>query len=75
MDTDPRFRLTAVREDVRAHLPTRWRICRTCGRATPCRPFLRALTILDRHDPAKARRLRTVLHLSGLWSAPLPARK
>jgi|GEM_PF-3157111 len=38
----------------------------------PCRPFLRAIAILDRWDPSNARRIRAVLHLSGLMTAGYP---
>jgi hypothetical protein len=38
----------------------------------PCRPSLRALAILDRWDPSSARRIRAVLHLSGLMPTDHP---
>ncbi|MFV2018166.1 hypothetical protein [Micromonospora sp. LOL_023] len=55
-----------ARLDIATHLPSRIGDCRECDVAAPCRPFLRALVILDRWDPVKARRVRAVLQLSGL---------
>ena len=56
-----------ARLDIAEHLPSaRLGECRTCDVAAPCRPFLRALVILDRWDPGRARRVRAVLQLSGL---------
>ncbi|MDG4766003.1 hypothetical protein O7632_18125 [Solwaraspora sp. WMMD406] len=56
---DPRFRLTAAGAVAPA----------------PCRPLLRPLTILDRWDPGKARRMRAMLRLSGLLPAVRPHRE
>ncbi|WJK40203.1 hypothetical protein O7608_27940 [Solwaraspora sp. WMMA2056] len=55
----------------RTHLPNRTTgECHRCGGIPgPCRPFSRAITILDRWDPPNARRIRAVLHLSGLMPA------
>ena len=52
----------------RTHIPNRTTgECTPCGDAeTPCRPFKRAMAILDKWEPASARRVRAVLHLSGL---------
>ncbi|MFY1650692.1 hypothetical protein ACN27J_07330 [Solwaraspora sp. WMMB762] len=60
--------LTRALDALNVHLPSRLGECRRCDVAAPCRPFLRALVIVQRWDPAKARRVRAVLHLSGLWS-------
>jgi hypothetical protein len=60
--------LTWALENLNVHLPSRLGECRRCDIAAPCKPFLRALVIVQRLDPAKARRVRAVLHLSGLWS-------
>ena len=51
----------------RTHIPNRTTgECHRCGGVPgPCRPFLRAIAILDRWEPANARRIRAVLHLSG----------
>ena len=53
----------------RTHIPNRTTgECHRCGGiVAPCRPFLRAMAILDRWDPSSARRIRAVLQLSGLW--------
>ncbi|ROO58467.1 hypothetical protein EDC02_0227 [Micromonospora sp. Llam0] len=58
----------------RTHLPNRTTgECHRCGGVPgPCRPFLRAIAILDRWEPANARRIRAVLHLSGLMPAGYP---
>ncbi|MFY1635083.1 hypothetical protein ACN27F_17715 [Solwaraspora sp. WMMB335] len=66
-------RLQQAREGIAAHLPSRLGECRHCDVAAPCRPFLRALAILDRWDAPKARRIRAVLHLSGLMPPKPPA--
>ncbi|ROO60904.1 hypothetical protein EDC02_2823 [Micromonospora sp. Llam0] len=60
--------LTRALDVLNVHLPSRLGECRRCDVAAPCKPFLRALVIVQRWDPAKARRVRAVLHLSGLWS-------
>ncbi|MFV2088375.1 hypothetical protein [Micromonospora sp. LOL_021] len=60
--------LTRALDALNVHLPSRLGECRRCDVAAPCKPFLRALVIVQRWDPAKARRVRAVLHLSGLWS-------
>ncbi|WFE28955.1 hypothetical protein O7623_07155 [Solwaraspora sp. WMMD791] len=58
----------------RTHLPNRTTgECHRCGGVPgPCRPFLRAIAILDRWEPANARRIRAVLHLSGLMPDGYP---
>jgi len=58
----------------RTHIPNRTTgECHRCGGVPgPCRPFLRAIAILDRWDPSSARRIRAVLHLSGLMPAGYP---
>jgi hypothetical protein len=58
----------------RTHIPNRTTgECHRCGGVPgPCRPFLRAIAILDRWEPANARRIRAVLHLSGLMPAGYP---
>jgi uncharacterized protein YjiS (DUF1127 family) len=60
-------------ETARSHIPNRTTgECTPCGQAEhPCRPFKRAMTILDRWDPSSAKRIRTVLHLSGLTDGAL----
>ncbi|MDG4765650.1 hypothetical protein O7632_16310 [Solwaraspora sp. WMMD406] len=63
--------IAQARDDATLHLPSRIGECRRCDVAAPCRPFLRALAILDRWDGVTARRIRAVLHLSGL-SSPEP---
>lgn len=60
--------LTRALDALNVHLPSRLGECRRCDVAAPCKPFLRALVIVQRWDPSKARRVRAVLHLSGLWS-------
>ncbi|WP_326553096.1 hypothetical protein [Micromonospora sp. NBC_01813] len=60
--------LTRALDSLNVHLPSRLGDCRRCDIAAPCKPFLRALVIVQRWDPAKAQRVRAVLHLSGLWS-------
>ncbi|MFY1699625.1 hypothetical protein [Solwaraspora sp. WMMA2101] len=60
--------LTRALDALNVHLPSRLGECRRCDIASPCKPFLRALVIVQRWDPAKAQRVRAVLHLSGLWS-------
>lgn len=61
-------------ETARGHIPNRTTgECNRCGGVVaPCRPSLRALAILDRWDPSSARRIRAVLHLSGLMPAANP---
>lgn len=61
-------------ETARTHIPNRTTgECHRCGGVVaPCRPSLRALAILDRWDPSSARRVRAVLHLSGLMPANHP---
>ncbi|MFV2017371.1 hypothetical protein [Micromonospora sp. LOL_023] len=58
----------------RTHLPNRSTgECHRCGGIPgPCRPFLRAIAVLDRWEPANARRIRAVLQLSGLTPAGYP---
>ncbi|MFV2022079.1 hypothetical protein [Micromonospora sp. LOL_023] len=58
----------------RTHLPNRTTgECHQCGGVvSPCRPFSRALAILDRWDPSSARRVRAVFQLSGLMPAGHP---
>jgi hypothetical protein len=58
----------------RTHIPNRTTgDCHRCGGTpAPCRPFLRALAILERWDASSARRIRAVLHLSGLMPAGEP---
>ncbi|MDG4770462.1 hypothetical protein [Solwaraspora sp. WMMD792] len=58
----------------RTHIPNRTTgECHRCGGVPgPCRPFRRAIAILDRWDPSNARRIRAVLHLSGLMPAGYP---
>jgi len=47
------------------HMPDRTGGCRHCG-GTYCELFLEALAVLDRRDPAAARRIRAVLQYAGL---------
>ncbi|MFV2020035.1 hypothetical protein [Micromonospora sp. LOL_023] len=58
----------------RTHLPNRTTgECHRCGGVPgPCRPLLRAITILDRWEPGSARRIRAVLQLSGMMPAGYP---
>jgi len=57
----------------RTHLPNRATgECVRCVTVAPCRPFLRALAILDRWEPSNARRIRAVLQFSGLMPDGYP---
>lgn len=56
-----------AREIVSTHLPSRLAECRVCNSAALCEPFTKALAVLRRHDPGKARRVMAVLYLAGLW--------
>ncbi|WJK40365.1 hypothetical protein O7608_28870 [Solwaraspora sp. WMMA2056] len=56
-----------AREIVSTHLPSRLAECRVCNSAALCEPFTKALGVLRRHDPGKARRVMAVLYLAGLW--------
>ncbi|MDG4764343.1 hypothetical protein O7632_09540 [Solwaraspora sp. WMMD406] len=59
--------LKRARKIVTTHLPTRFGECRVCDSAAFCEPFNRAMAVLDRWEPAKARRIRAVLQYAGLW--------
>jgi hypothetical protein len=59
-----------ARERIKQHMPSRHRDCQTCEETAPCRPFTRALTILDRHDSGMARRVRAVLQVLALPAPP-----
>ncbi|MFY1633864.1 hypothetical protein ACN27F_11385 [Solwaraspora sp. WMMB335] len=59
--------LARAREIVSTHLPSRLAECRVCNSAALCEPFTKALAVLQRHDPGKARRVMAVLYLAGLW--------
>ncbi|WFE29992.1 hypothetical protein O7623_12730 [Solwaraspora sp. WMMD791] len=61
-----------AREDAQTHLPSRHGDCPKCEETAPCRPFRRALTILDTHDPGRARRVRAVLAVLALPAPPPP---
>lgn len=61
-----------AREDAQTHLPSRHGDCPKCEETAPCRPFRRALTILDTHDPGRARRVRAVLAVLELPAPPPP---
>ncbi|ROO50660.1 hypothetical protein EDC02_5511 [Micromonospora sp. Llam0] len=56
-----------AREIVSTHLPSRLAECRVCNSAALCEPFTKALAVLRRHDPGKARRVMAVLYFAGLW--------
>lgn len=62
----------SARDDIMGHMPSRHGDCPTCESEAPCRPFSRALAILDRWDPGRARRVRIVLRTLGLQEPPLP---
>ncbi|WP_326555310.1 hypothetical protein [Micromonospora sp. NBC_01813] len=59
--------LERAREIVSTHLPSRLAECRVCNSAALCEPFTKALAVLRRHDPGKARRVMAVLCYAGLW--------
>ena len=63
-----------ARESVKGHMPSRHGDCPKCGESTPCRPFRRALAILDRHDEGTARRVRAILQVLALPAPGLPDR-
>mgnify|MGYP000321382932 CR=1 FL=1 len=56
-----------ARDIVTTHLPSRVGECRVCGAAAMCEPFAKAIAVLDRWDPVRARRVRSVLEYAGLW--------
>jgi hypothetical protein len=56
-----------AREIVSTHLPSRLAECRVCNSPALCAPFTKALAVLRRHDPGKARRVMAVLYFAGLW--------
>jgi hypothetical protein len=59
-----------ARERIKQHMPSRHGDCPTCEETAPCRPSTRALTILDRHDPGMARRVRAMLQVLALPAPP-----
>lgn len=59
--------LHRARDIVTTHLPSRLGECRVCGAAAMCEPFTKAMAVLDRWDPVRARRVRSVLEYAGLW--------
>ncbi|WBB95018.1 hypothetical protein O7543_00895 [Solwaraspora sp. WMMA2080] len=59
--------LAQARETVAEHMPSRLAECRACDMPAFCQPFTNALTVLDRWDQVKARRVRAVLQYAGLW--------
>ena len=63
-----------AREGIKGHMPSRHGDCPKCDESAPCRPFSRALAILDRWDPGRARRVRSVLSVLALPAPPVPTR-
>ncbi|WP_326554220.1 hypothetical protein [Micromonospora sp. NBC_01813] len=56
-----------AREIVTTHLPDLTGECRVCGAVSMCESFTKSIAILDRWDPVRARRIRSVLEYAGLW--------
>lgn len=55
-------------QTARTHIPNRTTgECFRCAVVAPCDPFRRAMALLDRWEPATARRIRAVLRYSGLF--------
>jgi hypothetical protein len=59
--------MARAREIVTTHLPNQSGSCRVCGAAAMCTHFTKAMGTLDRWDPVRARRVRSVLEYAGLW--------